>query len=59
MERGHPLESIRKYELPAAYTYIEMKLDVIAEQKKARDTPGGDRRRLSHSDLLKIRQKRR
>lgn len=51
MEAGHPLESIREYELPAAYTYLEMKVDSAKKRMKARDE-GAGKRKFSHAEIL-------
>ena len=50
LEIGHPLESIRNYELPAVYAYMDLKVDSVKKQTEARDKAAG-KTRLSSSDL--------
>ncbi len=51
MELGHPLESIRAIELPAAYTYLEMRVDSVKRRDKAKDE-GTGKRRFSHAEIM-------
>jgi hypothetical protein len=50
LEIGHPLESIRNYELPAAYAYLNLKVESVKKQKEQREKAQG-KTRLSSSAL--------
>jgi len=51
IELGHPIESVRLYELPSVYAYAEMKLESIKKQTKTQEEAGG-KRRFSHAEIL-------
>ncbi len=44
------MESIRDYELPAVFAFLEMKVESFKKQKKMRDKADG-KKRLKPSDL--------
>lgn len=44
LEIGHPLESIRNYEIPAAYAYMDLKVEAAGKRKEAQDKAAGKKR---------------